>query len=584
MKDVLPGEALSSFQMRGAESHLGTTELIEAVGMPFPRALRVCTQVGATQEWHVQLATDTTTTIEPGDVVLTRFWVRCIESMTGKGVVGFVFQSNQGEHENAIELRLSVGSEWVECFVPFQARQRFAAGEARVCLHVGYDRQTIELADIQVTNFGQSVRYADLPHTKLTYEGRSSTAGWRHAAAERIELYRKGNLLVEVVDTVGEPVTDATVEIALRRHTFGFGTAVSAKRINDPAPNGQVYRRFLSSLFNRATFENDLKWPEVYDGVPSEIDEAVAWLAEQQIEIRGHNLLWPSWRWLPQQLQQYRDDPGELRRRAAEHVTQTVAHFRDRLIQWDVVNEPFSEHDLLDLLGRDVMVEWFRLARQADPQVKLFLNDYGIFGGSHGRNEHADHFYDTLWFLRDAAAPLDGIGIQSHFTADLPSPEAIFETLEHFGKLGLPIESTELTINLEDRQLQADYLRDYMTVMFSHPNVDGITIWGFGARGHWRPHSAFFEEDWSIRPMGQAFIDLVQKQWTTRTSARTNHLGRAQIRGFCGTYDVTVTTNDGRIHQATAQLARGGCHLHVVTSITGKSVATTVAASGRAPQ
>ena len=155
---------------------------------------------------------------------------------------------------------------------------------------------------------------------------------------------------------------------------------------------------------------------------------------------------------MPRQLQAYRDDVAALRREAAAHITRTAAHFRSQLIQWDVVNEPFSEHDLIDLLGRDAMVEWFNLAREADPGVKLFLNDYGIFDSGNGKNQHADHFYDTLRFLRDAGAPLDGIGIQSHFTADLPSPQALFGTLERFSKLGLPIESTELTVNLEDHQ------------------------------------------------------------------------------------------------------------------------------------
>lgn len=576
---VLPTEVLHRFELQGSERHLGALEMVDVAGKPFRQALRVSTQVGATQEWHVRIAADTAAAIDAGDVLFARFWARCTATMSGQGVLGFAFETGANGGKPVAERRLSVGSEWVECVVPFEVSRAFPAGEARVCFDVGYDEQTIELGGISLANFRQRARWANLPCTRVAYHGQAPDADWRAAAAERIERYRKGNLLVEVTDQAGRPVTGAAVKVALRRHAFGFGAAVSAEKLNDPSTVGQHFRRVVKSLFNRATFENDMKWPAVYDGVPPHTDAAVQWLREQQIEIRGHNLLWPSWRWLPAQLRQYRDDPVALRKEAAAHVSDTVAHFRGQLIQWDVVNEPYSEHDLLDALGRDVMLEWFALARQADPKVKLFLNDYGIFNSGSGRNEHADHFYDTLWFLRDRGAPLDGIGIQSHFTADLPSPQAVWATLERFSQLGLPIESTELTINLEDRQLQAEFLRDYLTVLFSHPNVDGATVWGFWERGHWRPHSAFYGDDWSIRPQGQAFARLVQDTWTTRAAESTNHAGQAVVRGFCGTYDVSVTMPDGHIQRATAQVGREGGRARITAGRAKQPTATSATAA-----
>ena len=45
------------------------------------------------------------------------------------------------------------------------------------------------------------------------------------------------------------------VDIALRRHAFGFGVAgiQCAKWINDPSSDGERYREVLQSLFNQAT-------------------------------------------------------------------------------------------------------------------------------------------------------------------------------------------------------------------------------------------------------------------------------------------------------------------------------------------
>ena len=101
-------------------------------------------------------------------------------------------------------------------------------------------------------------------------------------------------------------------------------------------------------------------------------------------------------------------------------------------------------------------------------------------------------------------------------------------------------------------------------------------------RPHWRPHAAFYNDDWSIRPHGQAFIDLVHDTWATRATASTNHSGHALIRGFCGTYDVTVTTPNGQTQRASAQLARNGGRIRIAIGETKPAVAAAVDAVGMA--
>src|SRR5262249_25103268 len=156
---------------------------------------------------------------------------------------------------------------------------------------------------------------------------------------------------------------------------------------------------------------------------------ALAWLLERGIDVRGHNLHWPSWHWSPKSLRQYENDPTELRRRCAARVTNAVTHFRGKLVAWDVVNEAWSNHDLTDILGGDALVDWFRLAHTADPTCRLVLNDFGIFESSFG-NEHNKHFYDTIKYLKESGGGISGIGIQSHFGVVLPSPQRLLEVLD----------------------------------------------------------------------------------------------------------------------------------------------------------
>jgi len=128
--------------------------------------------------------------------------------------------------------------------------------------------------------------------------------------------------------------------------------------------------------------------------------------------------------------------------------------------------------------------------------------------------------------------------------------------LDRFAQFGLPIESTEVSLNLDDEQLQADYLRDYTIAVFSHPAVEDIILWGFWAKRHWRPAGALYADDWSVRPIGQAWLDLMS-QWKTDVTATADQQGTARVRGFYGVYDVTVSAG-GKSKTVTIALSRGG--------------------------
>ena len=328
--------------------------------------------------------------------------------------------------------------------------------------------------------------------------------------------------------------------MTLRRHAFGFGSAVTVEHLLGDSADAERYRQIVQRYFNTAVFENDMKWQENAAGLEPRVDRALDWLLERGLRVRGHNLIWPSWRWLPPDLRACASDPADLRRRTYDRVTTAVARYRGKLVHWDVVNEPYSEHDLMDVLGNDVMAEWFRLAKQGDPSCQMYLNDFGIFDGGPD-NPHRKHFYETIRALRQQGAPIDGIGIQSHFSALPAPPQRLLDVLDQFSEIGLPIESTELSLNMTDRPLQADYMRDYLTALFSHPNVNGVMLWGFWAARHWRPDAALFARDWTPRPVAAAWTDLVHGRWTTDARLATDEQGRACTRGFCGEYDITVT-------------------------------------------
>jgi hypothetical protein len=75
-----------------------------------------------------------------------------------------------------------------------------------------------------------------------------------------------------------------------------------------------------------------------------------------------------------------------------------------------------------------------------------------------------------------------------------------------------------------------------MTALFSQPQVNGIIMWGFWAGQHWRPNAALFRQDWSLKPNGLAWSNLVFKEWWTTTSVVADANGLVTVRGFKGDY------------------------------------------------
>jgi endo-1,4-beta-xylanase len=219
-----------------------------------------------------------------------------------------------------------------------------------------------------------------------------------------------------------------------------------------------------------------------------------------------------------------------------------------------VINEPSANKVLSNVLGEDEMVAQFKRAKQLEPNARLFVNDYGNLGEGTLDVEYKR----IIARLQSLGAPLEGIGLQAHFGYKLTPPAELFSRLEDFGKFGVPLAITEFDVNMTGEQLQADYLRDFLTVAFSSAKVDSFLMWGFWAGKHWLPDAALYRKDWSIKANGRTYKDLVFKKWWTNTSGSSNANGQYATRGFLGDYKVTVKLGTKTITQAVKLEKTGG--------------------------
>ncbi len=545
----------------GKDSARGRSEWVDVEAAPgFTKAMRVTTAQRQTNPWSLQTTVKNMYEVKKGDAMLAVFYARAVTpGANGMAQSAFIFELGREPYEKSGNLGFEVSAQWTKFYAPMESKADYAAGEALVHFHAGYDPQAVEIGGLQLLNYGRQVGVRDLPFTPHTYQGREAAAPWRQEAAQRIEQIRKGDLTVIVRNASGEAVPGVRVAVRMQKHAYGFGSAVAGEMLFKMGPDAEMYREVIARSFNKVVLENDLKW-DGFDHNPKRAKDSVQWLRDAGMAVRGHCLLWPGWKNLPKDLATL---PAEaLRKRILDHVREEVGAFKGQLVEWDVVNEPFTNTDVQKVLGEGILADVFKLAHETDPKPVLFINDYSIL--SHGGTDqaHQDHYFNTIRTLLAAGAPVQGIGMQGHFNEQLTPPPRLWKVLDRFAALGLPIQVTEMDINVWEDDTQADYTRDLMTAVFAHPSTIGILTWGFWEGRHWIPSAASWRKDWLLRPAGKAWYDMVFREWWTSADMETDASGTVKVRGFLGDYTIEVKAGDKTAKQP-ASLVKAGSRVEV---------------------
>lgn len=569
-RSVLPRAEFGGFSM-GSPHPFGTTENVVVTGMPFSKALRTKGNPGSKDPWNFQLGVASAVSVNKGDVLLASFYLRCIRTVaeSGSGRTVFVFQRNGPPWTDVVHQAASAGQEWQHFFIPFESTEDFKAGTALMAFRLGYEPQTLEFGGIEVVNYGKSRKVSELLVTQVTYRGMEADAPWRQAAEERIKALRTGELTLKVVDGSGKGVSGAKVEVQQSRSAFLWGTAVQEKLLGpEVAAEGSdlaKYRETVKTWFNMAVLENALKaqplngdWGKDWDWDVAV--QGVDWLRKNGLAVRGHVLVWPSWRNAPKVWRSYEKDPKKLKAAILAHIAKTAGGMAGKLKQWDVVNEPYDNVDITNILGEDSLVEWYQAAQKADPNAQLFLNDYSILAGGAGDTGHRQHYEKTVEILLGEGAPLQGLGMQGHFGAGLTDPMELNKLLDRYAKFNLPIMVTEYDILIADEQLAGAYTRDFLTMLYSHPAVQGVMLWGFWDGAHPSANAPLLRKDWTLKPAGEAWKDLVLRKWRTHAALDSDAAGAIKVQGHLGEY--TVVARKGNLEaRGVATLGKAGATL-----------------------
>jgi endo-1,4-beta-xylanase len=552
--NLLPAGGAVAMTLLRPDASYATRTVVSVSGQPFTQAIRINTLRLAGNRWDIQLNIPVTNAVAVDDVITGEVWLRRSGGTNAAASAEGVFERAGDPYTQSLtRVWLVTSTNWTRFRFAFRCVESYtgaAGNRAQFNIRLGFAPQQVDIGGLTLVNQGRGRPVTDFPND-FNYAGRELDAPWRAPAALRIEQYRKADYRVEVRDQAGYPVPGARVSARLRRHAFGWGSAVDGNRLVGTlgtAADRARYQAVVTNWFNKVVLENDLKWPQYESSsAPNRRTgtNALNWLDARGIACRGHNLIWPGTAYLPSRVNSAiaAGDTNLVRRYIDEHFTNILTTLRGRLVDWDVMNEVTHVTDVQRLLGDREMVRWFQMARSLDPAAKLFVNEYENLEVAGTGSLAPQRLFDVVRYFQTNGAPVDGVGLQGHIGGYLPDPALLYEQLDYFATLGLPLQVTEFDVNIADEQTQADYVRDFLTLVFSHPSVTDLLMWGFWEGQHWLPDAALVRRDWTVKPAGIVWSNLVFREWTTETNIVTGSDGLATFRGFKGGYDFEVVVD-----------------------------------------
>ena len=282
---------------------------------------------------------------------------------------------------------------------------------------------------------------------------------------------------------------------------FPIGASMNPNLLN----SNTTYRQTAGREFSSVTAENYLKMANVhpaqdrYDWTGS--DGLVNFAEQNKQRMHGHACVWhqavPGW------VANFKGDSVAWEGLFKSHIQTVVGHYKGRIAAWDVVNEAFVGDGTLrptlwlTHLGPDYVARAFRYAREADPNVKLFYNEYG--------HEYSPKRLMAVLALgadfKRRGIPLDGLGLQMHTHIGM-ADVSIENAIRQVAATGLLVQISELDVRVnqakkagyaitdanaqKQRQKFAAIIRAYLTLVSKAQQYD-ITTWNIGDGDSWIP-------------------------------------------------------------------------------------------------
>ena len=335
-----------------------------------------------------------------------------------------------------------------------------------------------------------------------TVSGLAQNTQYYYRVRAVVDGESSGNSNIIDVSTDTEIADDVTLKQAAENN-FLVGVAVSSARTQIAAYD-EVYKR----EFNSITAENDMKMASVFTGIDgagniiydwSKVDALINYAETNGMNVHGHTLIWH--RSVPEALENFAGTDQEFEDLIEQYINAVFTRYKGKINSWDVVNEAIDDDPgvqwrntlFLQRMGENYVQKCFEFARAADPDVKLFYNDYNMTFDATKRGKVL-----TMVYNLKASNLIDGVGYQMHIDYNFPSRQEIQEATDelvakdvliHFAELDVKVNAVDdLTEFTAERSMaQAARVAEIVEIFNAIPQAQkyAITLWGLKDDDTW---------------------------------------------------------------------------------------------------
>ncbi|WP_146415236.1 endo-1,4-beta-xylanase [Crateriforma conspicua] len=406
-------------------------------------------------------------------------------------------------------------------------------------------------------------------------------------AEKRIRQHRMSDAVVEITLPDGmQAPAGVTATIEQTGHEFHFGGFLGAARVYQDRPEFETYLKRFSQVFNYATLPFYWSQHERQPGtwmLNEHTEKAMRFARERGMTTKGHPMMWHNT--LPAFVEQ---EPSveKIDRYVMDHVRMLASNYT-QVDQWDLYNETpgirlkpaeNGARRWVESLGGPgpCTQKIVSAVRQVQPNGYFLLNHF----------RHDDpQYHDQIRYCLDHGVDFSAIGIQTHMhkKPDVITPQQLWNMLQRFAQYKKPIHLTEVSIvsceplsdwrqvqqqeavverarrnrepdpaipsTADGERQQAESLREFYTIAFSHPNVEAIVWWSISDEKAWRGMpSGLLDEQLNPKPAYETLNQLINHQWRTSERCDVDERGRVSFRGFRGDYRITLAKDGVKLN------------------------------------
>ncbi|NLR93951.1 endo-1,4-beta-xylanase [Flammeovirga agarivorans] len=390
-------------------------------------------------------------------------------------------------------------------------------------------------------------------------------------AQKQIEEVRKGNFTLNI-----DGVDNKKVTIELVKHDFTFGTDLyGLEKMDNSDPIKKAALTAIDDVFNTVIVCDYWSRTQKKQNQPMNwkmTDYHMKLAKKHNKDYRYHALFFSYPKWFST----YSEE--ELWGFIEQRIKDVIDKYGNDIPEIDVINEfinwqywennPHAKYlkttNFPDFADPKNGARVLKLTRKYMPNTKLVVLETNLWSTS---NPVYQEIYDYHKSLIEEGVDYDYIGYQGHYYALKNKPfqkgtkefgprtfmmDDINAGIEKMASLGKRIVITEFNppsrssrsknpnqVGLTEKEVAA-WEKNFYTLMFSKPYIDGISRWftidNVGGKGM---DAGVIDEKGKFKPNYYALKKLIKEEWHTSWSGKVSD-SSVKFNGFYGTYKVSI--------------------------------------------